>query len=150
VLGNRHPYRYHTRELGLDGGEGFPQGSAGPERFLQEFDMQAQGLQRIADFMRHGGGQLTQDDQELGALFCGVLLGAPDGIPENTDHKEFVLQQQGTETHVEGEFLAVLAASREGVREADRSLWGHERVRPLPERGRSEPLRQEHREGLAV
>ena len=40
--------------------------------------------------------------------------------------------------------------AREGVIEADRSLWGHERVRPLPERGRSEPLRQEHREGLAV
>jgi hypothetical protein len=60
----------HAGELGLDGGEGFPQGSAGPERFRQEFDVQAQGLQRIANFMRHGGGQLTQDDQELGGCFA--------------------------------------------------------------------------------
>ena len=40
--------------------------------------------------MGHGGGHLPQDDQELGALSCGGVLGVRGGIPENADDKELV------------------------------------------------------------
>ena len=83
-------------------------------------------------------------------LGCHDFLGARGGIPENAHHEELVLQQQHTEAHVEGKFLTILSASRQGKGDIDRSPWGHQRVRPLRERSRAKPLRQQHRQGLPV
>ena len=97
-------------------------------------------LQRIADFMGHGEGQLT-------VTKSSVVKRRGRQYPENAHHNGSFSSSSG---------LRLISRANSGhpcgvPRVArDRSLRGHERVRPLRERGRSKPLRQKHREGLAV
>ena len=98
----------HAGEFGSDGGEGGGDLATGVQVVLQHLEGQCQSLQRIADFMRHRGCQLPQDDQELGAPDGRVLLSACDSIPEQTDYKQLILQHERAETHLDGEYPAIL------------------------------------------
>jgi hypothetical protein len=108
----RH-HTVHAGQLDFDGGKGCRDLAAGVQVFLQHLELQGQALQRIADFMGHRGRQLPQDDQELGTPCGRLLLGAGGGIPEQTDHKQLILQHERAETHLDGEGLAIFAASRD-------------------------------------
>ena len=114
--------------------------SAGRQFFLQEFDVQARGLQRIADFMGHGGGHLAQDDQELGALsWAASWACAAVSRRMLTTKSSFSSTNELRLISRANSWPSLRRPARE--RDVDGSPWGHKRVRPLREWSREKPLR---------